>query len=241
MEVFMSETFHEFAELIPQKIINRVKKLNCALLCDGMKGTDIPREGCMDAEIMPVNPKLMMIGTAMTIDTDNGDNFPIHVATYSAKPGYVMVIDGKGYKEKPYFGDLIMGAAQAMGVVGMVVDGYCRDTKGCLELKFPVYARGIMQRGVAKKNPGVINGVIKCGGVTVKPGDLVVGDYDGVTVVPRDKIEEILANAEEKLAYEIERTKTIKSFIMAKKEGKKQLPQLAPQWVLDLQAKMNAK
>jgi len=232
----MSETFREFAELIPQKIINRVKKLNCALLCDGMMGTGIPREGCMDAEIMPVNPKLMMVGTAMTIDTDNGDNFPIHVGTYSAKPGYVMVIDGKGYKERPYFGDLIMAAAQAMGIVGMVMDGYVRDTEGCLKLKFPVYARGIMQRGVIKKNPGVVNGTIKCGGVTVNPGDLVVGDYDGVTVVPRDRIEEVLANAEKKLAYEIEREKTIKSYSKAKKEGKKKLPQLAPQWVLDLLA-----
>jgi len=230
----MNGSFHEFAELIPSKIINRVKKLNCALLCDGMIETGIDRDGCMDAEIMPVNQKLLMIGTAMTIDTDKGDNFPIHVATYSAKPGYVMVIDGKGYKERPYFGDLIMGAAQAVGIVGMVVDGYCRDTKGCLELKFPVYARGIMQRGVIKKNPGIINGTIKCGGVTVNPGDLVVGDYDGVTVVPRDRIEEVLANAEKKLAYEREREKVIKSYITAKKEGKK-LPQLAPQWVLDLQ------
>ncbi|MFP3040990.1 hypothetical protein LQZ19_04105 [Treponema primitia] len=230
----MGANFHDFVDPIPQKIINRVKKLNCALLCDGMKGTDVLREGCMDADIMPINRKLKMVGTAMTVETNNGDNFPIHVAIYSARHGYVMVIDGKGYKERPYFGDLMMASAQAMGVAGMVVDGYCRDTNGCLELNFPVYSRGIMQRGVIKKDPGIINGTVKCGGVIVNPGDLVVGDYDGVTVVPREKIEEIVDSAEEKFAYEKERAKTIKSFSMARKEGKK-TPQLAPQWVIDLQ------
>jgi regulator of RNase E activity RraA len=235
----MGETFYDFPELIPSHLIERVKKLNSALLCDGMKGSDIPNEGCMEAAIMPVNPKLVMIGTAMTIDTDNGDNFPIHVATYSAKPGYVMVIDGKAYTGRPYFGDLVMAAAQAMGIEGMVVDGYVRDTEGCLELNFPVFAKGIMQRGVIKKNPGIINAPIKCGGVNVKPGDLVFGDTDGVTVVPRERLEEVIAGAEEKLVYEKERASAIKAFIEAKKAGKP-LPQLAPQWVLDLQAKLNA-
>ena len=234
----MVDTYYEFPELIPEDLIERAKKLNAALLCDGMKGSGIPREGCMDAEIMPINPNLKMVGTAMTIETDNGDNFPIHVATYAAKPGYVMVIDGKGYKERPYFGDLIMGAAQAVGVVGMVVDGYCRDRQGCEKLQFPVYSRGLMQRGVLKKDPGVINGTIMCGGVEVHPGDLVFGDYDGVTVVPRERLEEILAKAEEKQAYEIKRDATIQEYVRCKKEGL-ELPQLAPQWVVDMQEEMN--
>jgi regulator of RNase E activity RraA len=204
-----------------------------------MKGSDIRNEGCMAAEIMPINPKLTMIGTALTIETEKGDNFPIHVATYSAKAGYVMVVDGKAYTERPYLGDLVMASAQAMGIEGMVIDGYVRDTLGCLELNFPVYARGIMQRGVLKKNPGVINGPIKCGGVNVNPGDLVIGDADGVTVVPRDRLEEILEKAEEKLAYELKRRETIKAFIDAKKAGNP-LPQLAPQWVVDLQAQLKA-
>ncbi|MGN0893381.1 MAG: RraA family protein, partial [Succinivibrio sp.] len=143
------ETVHEFPELLPESVIERAKKLNPALLCDGMKELGIPMDGCMEASIMPVNPDpdMLMVGTAMTVSTDNGDNFPIHVATYSAKPGYVMVIDGKGYKERPYFGDLIMGAAKAVGYVGMVIDGYCRDKAGCIELNFPVFSKGQMQRG----------------------------------------------------------------------------------------------
>lgn len=229
-------SMREFPELIPEEIMERVKKLNPALLCDGMKGLGIPMDGCMEASIMPVNPdpSMLMVGTAVTVETDGGDNFPIHVATYSApREGYVMVIDGKSFQERPYFGDLIMGAAKAVGYAGMVIDGYCRDKQGCIEMNFPVYSKGQLQRGVLKKNLGEINGVIRCGGIEVHPGDLVVGGADGVTVVPRDRIEEVLVKAEEKSAYEDNRDATIAAYTKAKKEGT-ELPQLAPQWVLDL-------
>lgn len=227
---------HEFPELIPQELIERAKKLNPALLCDGMKGLGIPMDGCMEASIMPVNPdpSMMMVGTAVTVETDGGDNFPIHVATYSApKAGYVMVIDGKAFKERPYFGDLIMGAAKAVGYEGMVIDGYCRDKQGCVEMGFPVFSKGQLQRGVLKKNLGEINAPIQCGGLTVNPGDLVVGGADGVTVVPRERIEEVLAAAEVKSDYEEKRDATIAAYNKAKAEGT-ELPQLAPKWVLDL-------
>ena len=226
----------DFPELITQELIERAKKLNPALLCDGMKGLGIPMDGCMEASIMPVNPdpSMMMVGTAMTVETDGGDNFPIHVATYSApKEGYVMVIDGKAFKDRPYFGDLIMGAAKAVGYAGMVIDGYCRDKQGCIEMGFPVFSKGQLQRGVLKKNLGEINAPIQCGGITVNPGDLVVGGADGVTVVPRDRLEEVLAAAEEKSAYEDNRDATIAAYNKAKAEGT-ELPQLAPKWVLDL-------
>lgn len=222
-------------ELLDQSIIKRACKLSTALLCDGMKGLGVVRDGCMDADIMPINPAVKMCGTAMTVRTDNGDNFPIHVATYSAGEGYVMIIDGNDYADGPYFGDLIMGAAQAVGMEGMVVNGFCRDREGCLAMNFPVYCKGIMQRGVKKKDPGEINIPIICGGVQVNPGDLVVGDMDGVTVVPRELVQKTLDQAEEKLAYEKKREERIAEYREARLAGQP-LPQLAPQWVLDLLA-----
>ena len=233
----MEHSMGKMPELLPEDVIERAKKLNPALLCDGMKGMGVTMDGCMEAAIMPVNPDpaLCMVGTALTVDTDLGDNFPIHVATYSAAPGYVMVIDGKGYTQRPYFGDLIMGAAKAVGLEGMVIDGYCRDKAGCLELNFPVFSKGQMQRGVLKKDPGKINTPITCGGVAVNPGDLVVGGADGVTVVPREIVYEVLEKAEEKLAYEVKREAAIAAYVQAKETGAP-LPQLAPQWVLDLLA-----
>ena len=126
-----------------------------------------------------------------------------------------------------------MGACQAAGFAGMVVDGYSRDRDGNIELGFPVFSRGFMPRGPIKKEEGNINTVIECGGVKVAPGDLVMGDSDGVCVIPKEYIDVVLAEAEKKLAYEDKRTETIAQYRKAKTEGG-ELPQLAPQWVLDM-------
>ena len=224
------------APLLSGEIIERAKRLNVPLLCDGVKAAKLPilNDGCMSAGINCVDRGMKVVGTAMTVETDNGDNFPIHVASYSVKEdGYVMVIDGKGYDGRAYFGDLIMGACQAAGFVGMVIDGYTRDRDGNIELGFPVYSRGFMPRGPIKKSEGNINTEINCGGVKVNPGDLVVGDSDGVCVIPREYIDIVLTEAEKKLDYEEKRVETIAAYRKAKAEGA-ELPQLAPQWVLDM-------
>lgn len=228
------------APLLPDEVIRRAEKLNVPLILDGLKAAkiDIPNGGCMDMEIMPVDRGMTVVGTAMTVETANGDNFPIHVASYSVKEdGYVMVIDGKGYTGRAYFGDLIMGACQAAGFKGMVIDGCTRDRDGNIELGFPVYSRGFMPRGPIKKDEGNINTPIMCAGVKVEPGDLVVGDSDGVCVIPKEYIDVVLAEAEKKLAYEEKRTATIAAYRKAKAEDT-ELPQLAPQWVLDMLSNM---
>lgn len=228
---------HDFPELIDEALLARARELSVAQLCDGMKELDIPGGGCLCMQIGAVDPSMRVVGTAATVETGDGDNFPIHVATYAIpRDGYVMVIDGKGYTDKAYLGDLIMGAAQAAGYLGVVIDGCTRDREGNIALRFPVFSRGLMPAGPIKKNPGVVNGEIRCGGIAVRPGDLVVGDYDGVCVVPRGRIAEVLEKAEAKKAYEIKREETIRQYAEAKAKGGP-LPQLAPQWVLDLLAK----
>lgn len=228
---------NECAPLLSEEIIKRAEKLNVALILDGIKAAkiDIPGGGCMEASVMPVERGMKVVGTALTVETSNGDNFPIHVASYSFNAdGYVMVIDGKGYKDRAYFGDLIMGACQAVGFKGMVIDGYTRDRDGNIELKFPVYSKGFMPRGPIKKEEGNINTPIMCAGVHVDPGDLVIGDSNGVAVVPKKYIETVLEEAEKKAAYEANREKTIAAYREARKNGTP-LPQLAPQWVIDMQ------
>ena len=224
------------APLLSDEIIRRAKNLNVPLLLDGVKAAkiDIPNGGCMDMHINAVERGMTLVGTALTVETANGDNFPIHVASYSVDAkGYVMVIDGKAYEGRAYFGDLIMGACQAVGFEGMVIDGCTRDRDGNIELNFPVYSRGFMPRGPIKKDEGNINTPIQCGGVRVNPGDLVMGDSDGVCVIPVEYIETVLAEAEKKKAYEDKRNETIAAYRQAKKDGTP-LPQLAPQWVLDM-------
>ncbi len=228
-----NENYRPLPELIPQDIIDRVSKLNAAQLCDGMNGMGIFRNGCMDASMMPVDSSMRVVGTACTVATEDGDNFPIHVAIYQGKPGYVLVVDGKAYTERAYMGDLMVGASKAIGLNGIVIDGYVRDKEGLKELGLPVYSKGFMQRSPDKKGPGKINVPVYCAGITVNPGDLVVGDYDGVTVVPRERILEVLENAEKKAAYEAKREEAIGNYAKCRREGK-ELPDIAPAWVTEM-------
>lgn len=232
---------NQCAPLLSPEIIERAKKLSVPLLLDGVKSAklDIPGEGCMCMQINPVDRGMTVVGTAMTIETSDGNNLPIHVASFSFKAdGYVMVIDGKAYEGRAYLGDLIMGTCQAVGFEGVVIDGCTRDRDGNIELDFPVYSRGFMPRGPVNRGAGNdfkynINTPIMCGGVKVNPGDLVVGDSDGVCVIPVEHIETVLTEAEKKQAYEAKRVETIAQYKKAKAEGG-ELPQLAPQWVLDM-------
>ena len=226
---------NEYPELLSQEIIERASKRCTPQLCDGMRELGIEGYGCMRAEVSPVVPTMKFIGTAATVETvGHGDNFPIHLAIYGVpRNGYVMVIDGKGHTDSAYFGDLMMSASQAAGYVGVVVDSYARDYLGLVELNFPVFCTGYIPTVGNKKDPGNINVPIMCGGIKVKPGDLVVGDNDGVCVVPRERIIEVLVIAEKKANYEVKRVATITDYRKAKAAGE-ELPELAPQWVLDM-------
>lgn len=225
--------YHPFPELVSQELIDQVRAFSPAQLCDGMKTLGIEREGCMDASMMPIDEKKYMIGTACTVDTQDGDNFPIHVALYQSKPGYVMIVAGKGYEGKAYLGDLIASAGAAIGLNGMVVDGMVRDKIGLAGLDLPVYAKGFSQRGPGKKDPGGINVPVVCAGVKVNPGDLIVGDCDGVTVVPRERIAEVIAETRKKDEYEVKRRKVIAEYARCRKENKP-LPNLMPDWVREM-------
>ncbi|OPL08685.1 MAG: S-adenosylmethionine--2-demethylmenaquinone methyltransferase [delta proteobacterium ML8_F1] len=229
--------YYQKPERIDATIMERVKKLSPAQLCDGMKTLEIVGDGCMDVGILPVDDQKVMVGTVCTISTDEGDNFPIHVAVYEPSEGYVMVIDGKGYQGRAYLGDLIGAAANAVGYDGIVVDGCVRDKEGLKNLDIPIFARGFMQRGPSKKGPGEINSTIFCGGIRVEPGDLIMGDCDGVAVVPRDRILDVLEKAEAKKDYEVDRRKKIAEYEKRRNAGET-LPEIAPQWVIDMKKDM---
>ena len=226
----MNSNWNDTPELLPAEVRARAEKLEPVLVSDGMKGTDIPGEGTMDAEIMPVDPSMKIVATAITVNTCNGDNFPIHYATYTTPPGYVMVIDGNDFTRKAYLGDLIAGAAKAVGFKGIVIDGYVRDYEGLKELGLPIFCKGFMQAGPIKKGPGQVNVPIHCGGVSVEPGDLVVAGADGVSVVPRARIDEILTNAEAKQRLDLAMQANIDAYNEAVSRGEEP-PKLMPAWI----------
>jgi 4-hydroxy-4-methyl-2-oxoglutarate aldolase len=197
----------ELPDLLNDEIINRAKKLNSTLMSDAMGCT-----GAMDYQIKPVSSGSTLVGTAMTVSMKSGDNLFLHKAIYSGMKGYVLIADGKGHLENAYLGELMAAAAKAVGIEGIVIDGLVRD-KATLEImKYPIFCKGFIPNGPFKDGPGQVNKTISCGGVVVKPGDLIVGDDDGVVVVPKDQIYEVLEKAEQKLSYEEKRIETIEKF-----------------------------
>lgn len=167
------------------------------------------RRGTMHGRVAPVHQSMVVAGPAFTVEVRPGDNLMIHAAIALAKPGDVLVIDGKGDLTAALMGTLMLSACKKLGLAGVVVDGAIRDKLDLLELGFPVFSAGFNPAGPTKYVPGRINHPIGAGGITVHPGDLVVGDADGVVVIERDKAPAMLALADKKVADEAARMEAI--------------------------------
>jgi 4-hydroxy-4-methyl-2-oxoglutarate aldolase len=156
----------------------------------------------MDSGIKPVYEGAGLAGSAVTVKAEPGDNLIIHKAITMAEPGDVLVIDANGYVETGHLGELMCASCKANDLAGIVIDGAVRDRIDIAEMDFPVYARGVHPQGPLKQNAGSINVTVTCGEVAVEPGDVIVGDDEGVTVVPRERAEQTLEAAKEKLTAE---------------------------------------
>ena len=169
------------------------------------------RRGALSGRIAPLSPTMQFAGPALTVEVRPGDNLMIHAALAVAKPGDVIVIDGKGDLSSALMGEIMCQQCVALGVAAVVMDGAARDSVAIRELGFPMYVAGLNPNGPTKFVPGRLNHPISIGGVSIKPGDLVVGDADGVTVIEREKAASMLPLAAKKVADETQRIADIKS------------------------------
>lgn len=196
-------------------VVRRASEFAASILAD-VAG----RRGALDGRIAAIAPKTRLAGTAFTVEVRAGDNLMIHAAMQLAKPGDVLVIDGKGDTTCALMGAIMMNACVQLGIAGVVIDAAVRDREEIAELGFPVYAVGTNPNGPTKFVPGRINHPVSVGGVTVHPGDVVIGDADGVTILERAKAPFMLELAAKKVADE-------RSRIAALREGR----DLRPAWV----------
>jgi RraA family protein len=142
--------------------------------------------------LRPYHRSGRLIGTAVTIKTRPGDNQTLHRAYDLLRPGDVLVVDGGGDLIQALVGEIMMRRAHAMGVAGFVIDGAIRDVDAFEQADFPCYARGVTHRGPYKSGPGEINVPVAVDGMVVMPGDVVVGDADGVVAFDRADAAELL-------------------------------------------------
>lgn len=158
----------------------------------------IGQVGAMPFPIKPIYSGMKVCGAALTVDCKPGDNLAIHAAVLGAKLGDVLVVDYKGYTEAGPFGDVLATACIAAGIRGLIIDGCVRDGASLRDMGFPVFARGLNMKGTTKNQPGSVGLPIICAGVAVAPGDAVLGDDDGVVVVPRARLAEAAKAARER-------------------------------------------
>ncbi|MCF8105673.1 MAG: 4-carboxy-4-hydroxy-2-oxoadipate aldolase/oxaloacetate decarboxylase [Desulfohalobiaceae bacterium] len=153
------------------------------------------RFGGMDSNIRSLFKGVKVTGPAYTVMNYSKDNLMAHYALKYANPGDVLVVTQQGSKRGSGWGELMSLAAKVKGLAGLVIDGPVRDVSELEEIGFPIFSNGVMAEGTVKKNPGAVNYPVCCGGQAVSPGDVILGDDDGVVVIPFSKLEKTVQKA----------------------------------------------
>lgn len=176
-----------------EEMIEKLKQFTTPELCDG---AGLYRS--MDWQIKPRAGRRRICGPAVTVDVPSGEGGIVGDAILKLKKGNVLVVAGKGNCSCSYWGDHRSICAAMMEAEGVVIDGAFRDVEGCEEAGFPVFAKGLTCGTAGKGGAGAINIPVSCGGVTVNPGDMIVGDRNGVVVIRPEEAREVMKRALDK-------------------------------------------
>ena len=178
-----------------RELFERLREFTVPELCDGAGVFS-----AMDYHIKPWIGRTKIVGRALTVKVPAGEGAIVSRAIELAGEGDVIVIAGQGVCQCSYWGDHRSLCARLQGAEGVVIDGAFRDLEGCEEAGFPVFARALTCGPAQKTGEGQINVPVSCAGVAVNPGDFIVGDVNGVCVIPRDQAETVLERAAKKVA-----------------------------------------
>lgn len=176
--------------MITQEQIQQLRALGSATVYEAQGA-----KGALDHGMKPIDPASRLAGPALTVDARPGDNLVLHYAVLQAKPGDVLVVDAKAFMEAGPWGDVLTVLAMKKGIAGLVVNGCVRDANTIIDLGFPVFCRGLSIKGTGKHQPGKVNVPIVIGDVLIHPGDIIVGDRDGLAVVARSEVATTIASS----------------------------------------------
>ena len=187
-------------------IVAKFRELPVANISDSMS-----RMTAAGAKLRPIHAGGVLAGPAFTVKTRPGDNLMVHKALDIAEPGDIVVVDGGGDLTNSLIGEMMTAHAQQRGIAGIVIYGAIRDYDTLHAGNYPVFAAGVTHRGPYKDGPGEINVPIAIDGMVIAPGDLVVGDGDGLVCVPYEQTAEVLKATEAKHAAELKQIEAIRA------------------------------
>ncbi|MGT2490024.1 RraA family protein [Cupriavidus basilensis] len=194
---------------VNEQQIERLKALGTATIHEAQG-----QKGALDSGLKPLDPTLRMAGPAVTVDIRPSDNLSDSLCAVQGEAGRrTESADAKGFLEAGPWGDILTLAALELGLAGLVVNGSVRDGNAIIEMGFPVFCRGLSIKGTGKNQPGKVNVPVHFGGVQINPGDIVVGDRDGLVVVSPNEVDSVIDKS-------IEREHKEEGMRVALKEGK---------------------
>jgi RraA family protein len=188
---------HPRARAVSSEVVEKFRPIPVANISDCMW-----RMTAGGARLRPMHDGTVLAGPALTVRTRPGDNLLVHKALELAQPGDVVVVDAGGDLTNAIIGEIMTTYAQTRGLAGIVINGAIRDCGAIRRGSLPVYAAGVTHRGPYKDGPGEINTVIALDGMTITPGDLILGDEDGLLCVPYEQVDAIYAAATAKQEVE---------------------------------------
>ena len=191
-----------------KEIIDRFRTMGSATVHEASG-----RKGAVDAAVKPIARGVRICGPAFTVQCHPGDNLMLHKALERAQPGDVLVASVGAHYEAGYWGGLMATSAQARQLGGLAIDGCIRDSEEIVAMGFPIFCRGFSIRGTAKAVLGLINHPTVFGGVVVHPGDLILGDDDGIVVVDRNECAAVLEKSIERKRAEEKKAEQLKAGI----------------------------
>ncbi len=171
----------------------KLLELGSATVCEAQNS-----KGVLDGSIRPIHRSMKMVGPAVTLDVRPGDNLMLHYALSKTQPGDVLVVDAKGFLGAGVWGDLLAEQALAKGLSGVVVHGAIRDTEPMIEMNFPVFSKAVCIKGTTKKQLGELNVPIVIDNVRINPGDIVLADSDGIVIIEKKVLDDVLKKALER-------------------------------------------